>query len=81
VVILKVNNKHFAFLGIDSERQTPVARDMQTPNTFSVSFEHMSLPNGDCSEFVLLLNVLQKLSIFRILSTASGGNPFELSSR
>jgi hypothetical protein len=66
---------------LDPEGKAPIASDMQAPDSLPISGKRVRFPEGKGAQFFRILRVLQKVSIARSLSTASGGRPFALSSR
>src|ERR1039457_2314414 len=58
VIVFIVDIQYLAVL--DPERQAPVARDVETPDSLAVSGALMGFPQGENAQFFRILHVLQE---------------------
>src|SRR5450759_1878454 len=58
VIVFIVDIQYFAVL--DLERQPPVARDVETPDSLAVSGELVGFPQWESTQFFRVMHVLQK---------------------
>ena len=58
VIVFIVDIQYLAVLNL--ERQAPVARDVETPDSLAVSGELVGFPQRESTQFLRVLHVLQK---------------------